>query len=136
MAPIKWFKLEDEPCDSMWIDHRYWFPILLKKVPFKAHFKYLNDDTMLENTIILLNSEKKTKETWITVVITKDSQILVPNGIEGSTYFNKLEQVKEGESVENAAQRLSSSSNKFKMLKLINCFVLDISKLIMKYLQN
>lgn len=106
MAPIKWFKIEDEPYDSMWIDHKYWFPMVLKKIPFKAHFKYLNDDTMLDKTIILLNSKTKTLEILVNIVIIKGSQILVSNNNEGSIYFNKLEQVNKGESVENAAQRL------------------------------
>lgn len=103
MAPIKWFKIEEEP-DSMWIDHKFWFPVLLKQVPFKAHFLYLNDDTMLDSTIILLDSFKKTKETCVNVVIKKDNKILLCKDVEDTTYFNKHERVEE-ESVENAAMR-------------------------------
>lgn len=108
MAPIKWFKIEDSPCDKMWIDHKYWFPMILKKIPFKAHFKYLNDDTMLDSTIILSNSIKKIKETLVNVVIKKDDQIFLPENVEelNLKYFNNHEKVKSEESVENAAIRL------------------------------
>lgn len=106
MAPIKWFNKDDTPCDEMWIDHRFWFPIFLKKIPFKAHFKYLNDDTMLDSTIILLDSEKKTRKTCVNVVIKKDLQILLSKNVEESKYLNEHEEVKQGESIENAATRL------------------------------
>lgn len=106
MAPIKWFKIEDAPCDTMWIDHKFWFPFILKEIPFKAHFMYLNDDTMLDSTIILMNSVKKTRETWVNVVIKKDNQILLCKNIEKSIYLNKQERVIEGETIENAAIRL------------------------------
>lgn len=106
MAPIKWFKLKDTPCKSMWIDHIFWFPMIVKKIPFKAHFKYLNDDTMLDSTIILLQSTKKTREILVNVVIKRDNQLLFCNNIEGSKYLNKHEQVLKEESIEEAAIRL------------------------------
>ncbi|XP_027837844.1 putative nudix hydrolase 1 [Aphis gossypii] len=105
MAPIKWFKIKDSPCDTMWIDHKYWFPMILKKIPFKAHFKYLNDDTMIDSTIILSNTVNKTRETWVNVVVKKDNQILKHKNIDESEYLNKHEQVMTGESIENAALR-------------------------------
>lgn len=109
MAPIKWFKIKDSPCDTMWIDHKYWFPMILKKIPFKAHFKYLNDDTMIDSTIILSNTVNKTRETWVNVVVKKDNQILIckHKHIDESEYLNKHEQVMTGESIENAALRLA-----------------------------
>jgi len=106
MAPIKWFKIEEAPCDAMWIDHKFWFPMILKRIPFKAHFKYLNDDTMLDSTIMLLNSAKKTKETWVNVIIKKENLIFFCRNNEETKYFNKHEQIKKEESVENAAIRL------------------------------
>jgi hypothetical protein len=106
MAPIKWFKIEDSPCNQMWIDHKFWFPMILKNIPFKAHFKYLNDDTMLDSTIILTNSKEKLKEPWVNVIIKKDNQIILLKNFEESNYFNKHEKVKSGESVEDAAIRL------------------------------
>jgi len=106
MAPIKWFTIEDVPCDTMWIDHKYWFPMIVKQIPFKAHFKYLNDDTMIDNTIILLHTEKKTKANWVNVVIKRENQILLGKINEELTFINQHEHVKNGESVENAAIRL------------------------------
>lgn len=107
MAPIKWFKIKDSPCDTMWIDHKYWFPMILKKIPFKAHFKYLNDETMIDSTIILSNTVNKTRENWINVVVKKDNQILIckHKHIDELEYLNKHEQVMTGESIENAALR-------------------------------
>jgi len=108
MAPIKWFKIEDSPCDKMWIDHKYWFPMLLKQIPFKAHFKYLNDDIMLDSTIILLNSKEKTRETFVNVVIKRGNQILLCKNADKSNYLNMHEEIILGESLENAAMRLVS----------------------------
>lgn len=126
MAPIKWFKKDDTPCNEMWIDHKFWFPILLKEISFKAHFKYLNDDTMLDSTIILLDSEKKTRKTLINVVIKKDSQILLCKNVKKLKYLSEHEEVKKGESVENAALRLVHSSYRYKVIKLTYFLVLDI----------
>lgn len=106
MAPIKWFKIGDTPCDLMWIDHKFWFPMILKRIPFKAHFKYLNDDTMLDSTIILLDSAKKAKEILVNVIIKRDNQLLIHKNIKESKYLNEHEQVIKGESIENAAIRL------------------------------
>lgn len=106
MSPIKWFKLEDTPCKLMWIDHTFWFPLIVKRIPFKAHFKYLNDDTMVDSTIILLNSTKKTREILVNVVIKRDDQILLYNNIKRSKYLNKHEQVLNGECIEDVAIRL------------------------------
>lgn len=125
MAPIKWFKIEDSPCDQMWIDHKFWFPMILKKIPFKAHFKYLNDDTMLDSTIILSNSLEKIKESWVNVVIKKDNQIILPEHFEESEYFNKHGKVKSEESVKDAAIRLVQSTT-LNILKLNILFVLGI----------
>jgi len=124
MAPIKWFKIEDAPCDTMWIDHKFWFPMILKKIPFKAHFKYLNDDTMLDSTIMLLHSANKTRETWVNVIIKKENLIFFCRNNEETKYFNKHEQVKKEESVENAAIRLVS--NKKKIVTLMDFIVLGI----------
>lgn len=106
MAPIKWFKIEDSPCNQMWIDHKFWFPMILKNIPFKAHFKYLNDDTMLDSTIILSNSKNKLKEPWVNVIIKKDDQLILFDNFEELKCFNKLEKVKSEESIEDAAIRL------------------------------
>lgn len=106
MAPIKWFNKDDTPCNEMWFDHKFWFPILSKEIPFKAHFKYLNDDTMLDSTIILLDSDKKSRKTLVNVVIKKDRQILLYKSVEKSQYFCEHEEVNKGESVENAVTRL------------------------------
>lgn len=128
MAPIKWFKVDEAPYDAMWIDHTFWFPILLKQIPFKAHFKYLNDDTMLDSTIILLNSVEKTREIWVNIVIKKDHQILVCKNIEESKYLYKHEQVKKGDTIENAAIRLVQVMGKkcLKILGFKDFIVLDI----------
>lgn len=106
MAPIKWFNKDDTPCNEMWIDHKFWFPILLKEIPFKAHFKYLNDDTMLDSTIILSDSDKKSRKTLVNVVIKKDNQILLDKNVGKFKYFNKHEEVIKRESVEIAVTRL------------------------------
>jgi len=90
----------------MWVDHKLWFPLVLKKIPFKAHFKYLNDDTILDSTIKLLNVVKKTKEIWVNVTIKKDNQILFCNNLEEFKIFKRHEKVTKGESLENAALRL------------------------------
>jgi len=105
MAPIKWFKVKNLPNDKMWIDDKYWFPMILKRIPFKAHFEYLNDDTMLDRTIILLDSQKKVKETLVNVVIKNNSKILMYKNVDKSKYLNEHEQVVQGESIENAATR-------------------------------
>lgn len=105
MSPIKWFNVRDLPSDKMWIDDKFWFPLVLKQIPFKAHFKYLNDDTMLDKTIILLNSPEKTKAKFVNFVIQNDQQILLHKNVEKSTYLNEHERVDQGESVENAALR-------------------------------
>jgi len=108
MAPIKWFKIEDLPCDNMWIDHKLWFPMVLREIPFKAHFKYLNDDTIVDSTIQLLSILKKTKEIWVDVIVKKDNQMLVCNNLEGPKVFklHEIAKVTKGESLENAALRL------------------------------
>jgi len=106
MAPIKWFKINEFPLDSMWVDHKFWFPMVLKKIPFKAHFKYLDDDTILDSTIKLLSILKKTKEICVNVIIKKDNQILISNNHEESKIFKRLQKVTKGESLENAALRL------------------------------
>lgn len=105
MSPIKWFNVENLPCDKMWIDNKFWFPMILKQIPFKAHFKYLNDETMLDRTIVLFESIHKTKETWVSVTVKKDHQILICKDADKLKYLNKHEQVKQGESIENAATR-------------------------------
>lgn len=116
MAPIKWFKIKDSPCDSMWIDHKFWFPMILKQIPFKAHFKYLNDETMIDSTIILSNSCNKTKQICVNVVVKKDNQILILKHDEESKYLNNHEQIKIGESIENAAFRLVGNLNNRQIL--------------------
>lgn len=106
MAPINWFKVKNLPNDKMWIDDKFWFPMILKRIPFKAHFKYLNDDTMLDRTIILLDSPQKTKETLVNVVVKKNSKILIHKNANKIKYLNGHEQIAQGESIENAASRL------------------------------
>lgn len=110
MAPIKWFEIEDTPCDKMWIDHKFWFPMILKQIPFKAHFKYLNDDIVLDSTIILLHSVEKTREILVNVIIKNENEILWYTNNEESNFFNKHEQVRNGESIENAAKRLVATN--------------------------
>lgn len=107
MAPIKWFKIVNTPYDKMWIDHKFWFPMIWKEIPFKAHFQYLNDDTMLDNTIIILsNSEKKSREIYVNFVIKNEHQILLCNNIEESKYLTNHIRVGNGESIENVANKL------------------------------
>lgn len=106
MAPIKWFKINDFPCDNMWVDHKFWFPLVLKEMPFKAHFKYLNDDTILDSTIKLLSILKKTKDIWVNVTIKKNNQILIYNNLEEFKIFKQHGQITNGESLEHSALRL------------------------------
>uniref|UniRef100_A0A2H8TVJ5 Oxidized purine nucleoside triphosphate hydrolase n=1 Tax=Melanaphis sacchari TaxID=742174 RepID=A0A2H8TVJ5_9HEMI len=146
MAPIKWFKIKDSPCDNMWIDHKFWFPMILKQISFKAHFKYLNDDTMLDSTIVLLNTVNKTKETCVNVVVKKYNQLLICKHADASEYLNKYQQVMIGESIENAALRYLKShyevtTEELQKIAVVNIefidkpciqeihfFVIDISK--------
>lgn len=106
MAPIKWFKIDEFPLDNMWVDHKLWFPMVLKKIPFRAHFKYLDDDTILDSTIKLLSILKKTKEIWVNVIVKKDNQILTTNNLEEPKIFKSHQKITKGESLENAALRL------------------------------
>jgi len=106
MAPIKWFKINEFPLDNMWIDHKFWFPMVLKKMPFRAHFKYLDDDTILDSTIKLLSILKKTKEIWVNVIVKKDNKVLISNNLEEFKIFKPHEKVTKGESLENVALRL------------------------------
>lgn len=119
MSPIKWFKIVNAPCDEMWIDHKFWFPMIWKQIPFKAHFHYLNDDTMLDNTIIILShSVQKSKEICVNFVIKKEHQILQCNNIEESQYLTNHKQVGNGESIENVA---------LKLVKILFLFVLFLN---------
>lgn len=112
MAPIKWFKVEDTPTDLMWTDHKFWYPMILKQIQFKAYFKYLNDETMLDRNIQLLDSPGKTKQSWINVVIKRDTQILCSKVNQSWNYLGNFhDQVRKGESTEGAAKRLALMLN-------------------------
>ncbi|VVC40782.1 NUDIX hydrolase domain,NUDIX hydrolase domain-like,NUDIX hydrolase, conserved site,7,8-dihydro-8- [Cinara cedri] len=149
MAPIKWYKIEDTPCDKMWIDHKFWFPMIQKQIPFKAHFKYLNDDTMLDSTIVIIsNSMKKSRKTFVNFVIKKENQILLCNKIEGSKCLLKHKPVRNGESIENSAIRYlewnyGMTAEQFQKIAVVDIefiddsctqeiyfFVVDVTKLI------
>ncbi|XP_060838321.1 uncharacterized protein LOC132920168 [Rhopalosiphum padi] len=136
MAPIKWFKIKDSPCDTMWIDHKFWFPMILKQIPFKAHFKYLNDDTMLDSTIILQNTVNKTKETWVNVVVKKYNQILVCKHVDESEYINKHKRVMTEESIENAALRYLKSQYEITTEEVQKIAVVNIELLDKPYIQE
>lgn len=106
MAPIKWFKIKDTPYDSMWVEHKYWYPIMLKHIPFKGYFKHQNDNTntMLDHNIKLLNSSEKLRQQWVNIVIKNNTQILLNINNKKWNYLSKFHiQVKNGETVENAA---------------------------------
>lgn len=107
MSPLKWFKIEDTPYRSMWTDHKFWYPMILKQIPFKAYFKYLNDDTLLDHNIKLLNSSGKIKQPWVNIVIKKDTQILFSKNDTKWNYLSKFHgEVKRKENVKDAAIRL------------------------------
>jgi len=105
MAPIKWFKINQFPLENMWVDHKLWFPMVLKQIPFKAHFMYLDDDTIVDSTIKLLSLLKKTKEIWVNVIVKKDNKILISNYLEEFKIFKQHQKVTKGESLQNAALR-------------------------------
>ncbi|XP_060869394.1 oxidized purine nucleoside triphosphate hydrolase-like isoform X2 [Metopolophium dirhodum] len=151
MAPIKWFKINQFPLDNMWVDHKCWFPMVLKQIPFKAHFKYLDDDTIVDSTINLLSILKKTKEILVNVIVKKDNKILISNNIEESKIFTQHQKVTKGESLENVALRYLKSNyeitidevpkmavvnveltdiySKPSIIQELHMFVLDVSKL-------
>ncbi|CAI6349686.1 unnamed protein product [Macrosiphum euphorbiae] len=110
MAPIKWFKINQFPLENMWVDHKLWFPMVLKQIPFKAHFMYLDDDTIVDSTIKLLSLLKKTKEIWVNVIVKKDNKILISNYLEEFKIFKQHQKVTKGESLQNAALRYLKSN--------------------------
>ncbi|XP_050432317.1 uncharacterized protein LOC126840533 isoform X2 [Adelges cooleyi] len=105
MAP-KWFKIKDTPYDTMWADHKFWYPMLLKKIPFKAYFKYQGYETILDYNIKLLNSIEKPKTNWICIIFKKDCQILLNKNKQLWSYFSMAyDQVESNETLENAFKR-------------------------------
>lgn len=109
MAPIKWFKVEDTPFDCMWVEHKYWYPMALKQIPFKGYFKHKNDDsnTMLDSNIKLLNSIEKTRQLWVIIIFKKYDEILLNTNDKKWKYLSKFhERVQSGETPENTVLRL------------------------------
>ncbi|XP_028611841.1 7,8-dihydro-8-oxoguanine triphosphatase [Grammomys surdaster] len=47
----QWFQLDQIPFAHMWPDDSYWFPLLLQKKKFCGHFKFHDQDTILDYSL-------------------------------------------------------------------------------------
>ncbi|XP_004629740.1 7,8-dihydro-8-oxoguanine triphosphatase [Octodon degus] len=47
----QWFLLDQIPFSDMWPDDSYWFPLLLQKKKFRGHFKFQDQDTILDYSL-------------------------------------------------------------------------------------
>lgn len=47
----QWFQLDQIPFADMWPDDSYWFPLLLQKKKFCGHFRFQDQDTILDYSL-------------------------------------------------------------------------------------
>ena len=55
----KWFLLDEIPFASMWSDDIYWFPYLLKRIPFVGTFLFDHEDKVLQYSVTAQKKEQK-----------------------------------------------------------------------------
>ncbi|XP_050540892.1 uncharacterized protein LOC126905334 isoform X2 [Daktulosphaira vitifoliae] len=122
---------EDTPFDTMWIDHKYWYPLLLKKIPFKAYFKYKGHDKILDYNITLLNSQSKFKTKCISIILKRNSKIFYCKKNQKWTCFSWVhEKMTENQSFEKIIERYFSNSyekvlNKIHKIAVVNIELID-----------
>ena len=47
----QWFHIDELPYDEMWVDDKYWSPLLFERKKFTAKFLFDADDKILEHTL-------------------------------------------------------------------------------------
>lgn len=57
MAP-KWFKINELPFESMWVDDIYWLPLVLNGKKIKAEFLFGENDTLLDYKVTEIKSRE------------------------------------------------------------------------------
>jgi 8-oxo-dGTP pyrophosphatase MutT (NUDIX family) len=51
MAP-QWFKVAEIPYDKMWVDDKYWLPLILEHKKIKASFHFTKDGSEILNQLV------------------------------------------------------------------------------------
>ena len=52
----QWFNVNEAPFDVMWLDDKYWFPLLFQRKKFKGRFLFEDDTKLLDKQLIEVTS--------------------------------------------------------------------------------
>ena len=53
-----WYQETDIPFDKMWVDDKYWFPLMLERKLFKARFLFEGHETILKHSLEVVDDLK------------------------------------------------------------------------------
>ena len=59
-----WFDWADIPYESMWLDDKFWLPLLLQGQRFLGDFLFLGHERILEHKVVVLPQDQNVPKDW------------------------------------------------------------------------
>ena len=63
MCP-RWFALDEIPYESMWLDDKYWLPLLLKGQNFLGKFLFQGHEKILDHRVEIVPQDQNVPKEW------------------------------------------------------------------------